>query len=182
MRKLLFLALIALLPMVSQAQENKDSVDNSKQHIIYKQVPKKHFTIKDKIIIQNKSPYYILQIVVAIDDQDGVYFPLGSANYIAPNETWELATFKNNSLKYLKGKVIAIKAKGAKALLGESNQTNVWTPYGSVGVRHKELDPEVLNSIKPSDITYDFDVKLLEGNHDLYIQLYSVGNKGVMDF
>ena len=41
---------------------------------------------------------------------------------------------------------------------------------------------EILNNIKPSDITYDFDAKLYESNHDLYIEVFSNGEKGVMDF
>lgn len=182
MKKLLFLALVSLMPIGLQAQENCDSTNNSNQNIIYKIVPKKNFWIKDKIFIENKSPFYILQVVVAIEDQNGEFQPLGSATYIAPSEIYELASYRNNSLKKLKGQRIAIKAKGVKLLVGESNQTNVWTPYGSVGVKHKELDNDMINNIKPSDITYDFEAKLYEANHDLYIELYSTGGKGVMDF
>lgn len=67
-------------------------------------------------------------------------------------------------------------------LVGETNQTSVWTPNGSVGVKHKELNNDLINSLKSSDITYDFDAKLYESRHDLYIELYSAGGKGVMDF
>jgi hypothetical protein len=182
MNKLLLLALVVLMPIGLQAQNEDQKKDKSQQNVIYKTVPKKNFFIRDKIIVQNKSPYYILQVVVALENANGEFQPLGSSTYIAPNETYELAAFKNNSLKKLKGQVIAIKAKGAKIVFGDSNQTNVWTPYGSVGVRHKELDPELVNNIKDSDITYDFDAKLFEANHDLYIELYNSGKQGVMDF
>ena len=182
MRKYLLMAIIALLPIGVKAQEKNDSSAKSDQNIIYKTVPKKKFNIRDKIIIQNKSPYYILQVVVAIKDENGELQPLGSASFISSNETWELASFKYGGLAKLKGHVIAIKAKAVKMIVGENNQTNVWTPYGSVGVRHKEMDPELINNIKPEDITYDFDVKLFEANHDLYIQLFSSGEQGVMDF
>lgn len=176
------LALLTLIPFGLQAQEGNDSIDNRNQKIIYKVIPQKNFSIKDKIIIENKSPFYIIQIVVALSAQNGEYQPLGSATYIAPNEVYELAAFKDNSLKKLKGQQIAIKAKGVKLLVGETNQTSVWTPNGSVGVKHKELNNDLINSLKSSDITYDFDAKLYESRHDLYIELYSAGGKGVMDF
>lgn len=164
MKKLLFMVLIALMPIGLQAQEGNEKIDNSKQDIIYKTVPKKWFNIKDKIIVQNKSPYYILQVVVAVEDSNGDLRPLGSSSYLAPNGTSELASFRDNSLKALKGKVIAIKAKGTKVLLGDNSQA------------------ADLNNIKPSDITYDFDVRLSQSRHDLYIELFSINGQDVMDF
>lgn len=164
MRKLL-LSLLALITLGLQAQETSDSIDNGNQNIIYKVVPKKNFMIKDKIIIVNKSPYHILQVVVAVTLHDGSFHPLGSATYIAPGEVSELASFTNNYLSKLKGRQIAIKAKGAKLLIGENSQNS-----------------DLIRNIKPSDITYDFEVKLYESHHDLYIELYNSGGKGVMDF
>ena len=180
MKKLLFLAFFMVLPILVKAQETtKSSLEDS--HVFYKTVPQK-LAIRDKIFIQNNSPYYILQIVVAIPDENGELVPLGSSAHISPNETWELASFKNRYLKKLRGNKIAIKAKAAKLAVGENNNTKVWTPFGDMGVRHKELDPAILNSIKPSDITYDFDAILSEADHDLYIEVFHKGNKGVMDF
>ena len=140
--------------------------------------------IEDKIFIKNKTPYYILQIAVAIPQNDGEFEPLGVASYIAPNETFNMANFKNNSLKQLRGRTIAIKAKGARVFAGEHNSTSVDTPYGSVGVKHKELNPEIINNIKKEDYTYNFDVKLYENRHDLYIEVFSSGENGngIMDF
>lgn len=68
--------------------------------------------------------------------------------------------------------------------MGGQNRTNVWTPYGSVGVNHKDLDPEIINKIKPEDITYNFDVRFFKDRHDLYIEVFSAGENGagVMDF
>lgn len=164
-----------------QAPDMAQSVDG--KNILYKVVPIK-LRIRDKIYIQNKSPYYILQIVVAVPLENGDLEPLGSSTYISPNETFELASFKSNALRKLKGKTIAIKAKGAKVFMGGQNRTNVWTPYGSVGVNHKDLDPEIINKIKPEDITYNFDVRFYEDRHDLYIEVFNAGENGagVMDF
>lgn len=178
MKKIVLLSLMVFMALSVNAQE--DSSQKPISNIVYKKVPDK-LNIKDKVIIQNKSPYYILQIVVAEVFDDRLE-PLGSSTYIAPNETWELASFRNNELKLLRGKTIAIKAKGAKLTLGDNNRTNIWTPYGTIGVGHKELDPEIVNSIKPEDITYDFDAKLFEANHDLYIELFNRGDEGIMDF
>lgn len=180
------LALFMLLATGMKAQTGVSEVNPSvsdNNNVIYMTIPTK-LKIKDKIYIRNKSPYYILQIVVAVPNGKGELEPLGSATYIAPNETWELASFRNNSLKYLRGKNIAVKTKGVKVYMGEQNGTKVWTPYGSVSVRHKELDPNIINNIKPEDITYSFDVKLFEANHDLYLDIYNSGENGkdVMDF
>jgi len=164
------------VPLLVFAQDN-----NADDHVIYKTVPKK-LKIKDKIIIENNSPYYILQMVVAIPDAEGKLQMLGSASYIAPNETFTMSSFKNNWLKNIRNKQIAIKIKGAKLIVGEQNQTQVWTPYGSVGVGHKELDPEVLNNIKPSDITYNFDVSMYENRHDLYLQVITKDGDSILDF
>ena len=179
MKKLLLLVTMVLFTLCVNAQ----NPSNDGKNIIYRVIPKK-LNIRDKIIIQNKSPYYILQIVVAISNENGELDPLGSSTYIAPNETWELASYKDNALKKLKGKNIAIKVKGAKVFIGEQNNTSVWTPYGSVGVKHKDLDPEIINKLKPEDITYNFDVRFYEDRHDLYIEVFNSGEtgSGIMDF
>ena len=152
-------------------------------NIMYKEVGAK-LNIKDKIIVQNKSPYLIMQVMVALPVAGDSFEPLGTTTYITPNDARTIASYQNNSLKCLRGKTIAIKVKGAKVVLPESG-TDVFTPYGSVSVQHKEIDPNVINNIKAEDITYDFDAKLFEANHDLYIQiLYKGGNdnSNVMDF
>ena len=186
MKRKILIAIMAFMAIIVHAQSQQaetSNVSNDVKNIIYKTVPKK-FRLKDNIIVRNMSPYYILQIVVAYPKADGELDPLGSGTYIAPNEEYGLASFSKNSLKRLRGMTIAIKAKGAKVLMGEQNKTNVWTPLGPVGVKHKELSAEIINNIKPEDITYSFDVKLYESRHDLYIELYNTGENGggVMDF
>ena len=168
---------IAAMPLCLWAQNDTASVDST---IVYKMIPL-NMKIKDKIFIQNKSPFYILQVVVALVNVDGEMLPLGSASYIAPNETVQLAGFTDEKLKKLRGQKIAIKTKATKILIADSN-TKIKSNYGEAGVRHKELSQDILNSLKPSDITYDYDAKLSEAEHDLYIELYNNGKGGIMDF
>jgi len=181
MKKFLLLAVAAMLsiPICAQDSINVDPTTNG--HIVYKVVPRK-FNIKDKIFVTNKSPYYILQIVVA-EVVDNKLIPIGSATSISPNETYEMVSFSNNTLRELRGKKIAIKAKGAKiAAVGNENRTRVDVPFYSVSVRHKDIDPEIVNNLKPEDITYEFDSALSESHHDLYIDMFTSSGKSVMDF
>ncbi len=179
MKKILLGLCLALSSTIGYAQQSED---NSPKGVFYKDVPQK-LDIKDKIFIQNKTPYLIIQSVVALVDPKGELIPLGSTSYVSPKETYEIASFKDNKLKELRGKRIAIKIKGSKKLVG-TNNTSVYTPFGSVGVHHQDLSPEILNNIKPEDIIYDFDAVLLEGSHDLYIQIMYKGESGknIMDF
>ena len=178
MKQLFFVALFVCLSLTAYAQENQDPTTNG--HVVYKEVPKK-LNIKDKIFVTNKSPYYILQIVVAVVEGNNM-IPLGSATSISPNERYELASFGDNTLKEVRGKKIAIKAKGAKLAIVDDHQTRVDIPFYSVSVRHKNLDPEVINNLKPEDITYEFDATLSESHHDLYIDVFNSSGKDVMDF
>lgn len=177
-----FLLLFALMPLNMFSQENKDTTATKNDGVILKIIPQE-LKIKDKIFVKNKSPYLILQMVVAQVDGEGEYHSIGTSTYLTPNESYTLASFENNSLKHLRGKKIAIKVKGAKVFAGE-NGTKVFTPYGAVGVKRKEITPELINNLKPSDITYDFDATLYESHHDLYIEIINKGNdgSGIMDF
>lgn len=178
MNRLFVLALSACLALSLHAQENKEQ--ETGEHVFYKVVPES-LKLQDKIMITNKSPYHILQIVVALVEEDGMKM-LGSATSISPNETWELASYSNNWLKNLKGKTIAIKAKAAKISTGYEDRVQLNVPFQTFTFHHKELDPDIINSIKPEDITYEFDAKLYEERHDLYIELFYSSNKGIMDF
>lgn len=159
MIKKLFLALLlTTITSVAFAQTTKDSTATQNDNVMYKTV-EKNLNIKDNIIVQNKSPYLILQIMVALPNEEKGFVPIGSASYIAVNEAREIASYDNNGLKFLRGKTIAIKIKGAKVAITE-------------------------NDIKDEDITYNFDATLFEANHDLYIQVNYKGKDGtsVMDF
>ncbi len=183
MIKKFFITLLFLsCTSIAFAQTAKDSTTVQNAHVMYKMVEKK-LNIKDKIIVQNKSPYLIMQIMVALPNNAEGFTPIASSSYIAANEAKEIAYFDKNSLKSLRGKTIAIKIKGAKVVIPENN-TQVYTPYGSVDVQHKNIDPNIINNIKDKDITYNFDAKLFEANHDLYLQVIYKGKDGtsVMDF
>ena len=167
---LLALAFILMLPLCAQVKDD---------HIIYKVIPR-NLNIKDVIKVSNRSPYLILQVVVA-EVVNGQLVPLGSGNNIRPDRTETIASFKYKSLKNLKNRTIAIKAKALKSVLGNQSGTDVYTPFGDVSVRHMDIDKESAN-LKPEDITYEFDVKLFEDHHDLYIELYGAKDDDIMNF
>ena len=147
---LFFLWLSFAMPGV--AQETNDSVAKRDSSIVLKEVSP-YLNIRDKIFVRNKSPYLIMQVMVALPDSDGGFDPVGSATDISFNEAKEIASYDNNELRSLKGKVLAIKVKGGRD--GDS------------------------------EITYNFDVKFVESHHDLYIDVYSKGDKNkvnIMDF
>ena len=162
MKKYLIMAFMAAMPMILQAQDVASS-EKGDQHIIYKTIPK-NMKINDKIIVQNNSSYYILQVVVAVVGSDkeirplesSELQPLGSSVNLAPGASAEIASFDKNRLKKLRNRTIAIKVKATKG-----------------------KDPA---NVDPSDITYDFEVNLSDARHDLYINLYSKNSRGIMDF
>lgn len=174
---ILLLFLTFSLPMLGQ--EKNDTL--SSNNVLEVTVPS-NLKIKDKIFLVNKSPYLILQAMVALPQLNSGYELLGSATYLAANESATIASYDNNWLKNLRGKTIAIKVKGAKVFTGE-NRTGVATPIGGVGVAHTEISSDLVNNIDPKDITYSFDVKMHEEDHDLYIEVYYKGDgKNIMDF
>lgn len=181
MKQLLFtLLLLTVFTLQSFGQEKKDSTSFS-DNVLNVTVPQK-LKIKDKIFLVNKSPYLILQAMVALPKPDGNFEPLGTANVLAPDETSQVASYDNNWLKNLRGKTLSIKVKAAKVFTAQS-RTGVATPMGDVGVAHTEISSDLINNIDPKDITYSFNVKFYEANHDLYIEVYYKGDgKNVMDF
>ena len=178
MKRILMLAVVAFISLSVCAQEKYDPRTNG--NIIFKAVNPR-WNLKDKIKIRNRSTYLILQVVVA-EVVGHELRPLGSCSEIDPGEVCDIASFDKNTLKYLKGKTIAIKAKGLKRIVGEQSRTDVRTPFGDVNVKHKSVDQESANEINPEDITYEFDTELFESSHDLLIELYSTNGNSVMDF
>lgn len=154
MKKFFLMLFMAAMPLFIQAQEAA-STENGDQHIVYKTIPK-NMRIKDRVIVQNKSSYHILQAVVAVVGFGNEFHPLGSVVNLAPGSSAEVASFDNNKLRMLRNRTIAVKTKGTKG----NNPANV----------------------DPSDITYDFGVNLSEFRHDLVIDIYSETGRGVMDF
>ena len=119
---------------------------------------------------------------MALVDDKNEYTPIATSTYVSPNNTVEILSCDNNALKLLRGKRIAIKVKGSKKIIG-GNDISVNTPYGSVGVHHQNIDPEILNNLSDEDVVYDFDANFSEANHDLYIKIIYTGKgKSIMDF
>ena len=178
MKRILLSAIMVITPFALFAQEKYEPKTND--NIVFKVVPPKA-NIKDKIKIWNRSPYTILQVVVC-EVVGKELRPLGSCTNIRPDKTDDIASFKENTLKYLKGKTIAIKAKGLKKVVGNQSSTEVNTPFGDVSVNHEERKEDSANSLTQDDVTYEFEAKLFEDHHDLYIELYSTRGNSVMDF
>ena len=178
MKKILLLALFAVFSLSVVAQKKYDPRTNG--NIIFK-VVNPALNIKDKIKVRNRSTYQVLQIVVALVE-NGEFRPLGTCSEIDPGEVCEIVSFAKNFLKNIKGRTLAIKAKGLKKPVGNQSRTDVHTPYGDVKVKHKSTDREAEEEINPEDITYEFSVEFAEQTHDLLIELYSTNSNSVMDF
>lgn len=136
----------------NQRKQTIDSLKQANSNIIIKEIDKT-LDIKDKIFIVNKSQSCINQLAIAIINAEGKYEPICSMiKDVRPGQTAEIISFTNNELKQLRGRIIVVKIKGSKY-------------SGNKGDIIKEDIDE--NS---SNITYDFDVKLYERRHDLYIE------------
>lgn len=178
MKRILLFAMLVLSAISLCAQEKYDPRTNG--NIIFK-VVSNGFNLKDKIKVWNRSPYVIMQVVVC-EVANNELKPLGTCTDVDPDESCDIASFSDNTLKYLKGRTIAIKAKGLKKVVGDQSRTKVTTPMGNVGVRHQSVTEGSANNIKPEDVTYEFEAKLFEDRHDLFIELYSASGNDVMDF
>lgn len=177
MKKYLLLAVAAILSITVCAQENTET--KADPNIMFRVIPN-NWKIQDYIKVRNRSPYLILQIVVA-EVVDNQLQPLGSTTNVWPDDTETIAAFRDNSLKYLRGKTIAIKAKGLKRSKGNQSGTKVKTPVGSVRVGHVDLDKDI-DDLNPEEVTYEFDVKMFESDHDLIIDIYGAKGDDIMNF
>lgn len=148
--------------------------------VYYMQIPKK-LNIKDNVFIINRSPYLIVQMLMAVDMMgNGDYVPVGQASYVPTGQRVKIASYDDNNLKRLRGKNVLVKVKGAKINpMTSGAKVDVYTPYGSVNVDNRRVDAETIKNIKDSDITYEFRARLFEEDHDLYIQ---IEGKDMLDF
>jgi hypothetical protein len=177
MRKLL-LIVVTLLSLSVCAQENPEKkVD---ENVIFKVVPER-WNIRDCIKIRNKSPYRILQVVVALVVGDRLE-PLGTTTNIFPDECETIASFRKNSLRFLRGQTIAIKAKALRIAIEDIKGADIGTPFGGISFRNRDIDKETLNSLGPECFTYEFDAKMFEDRHDLFIDLYAAAGDDIMNF
>ena len=151
MRKILT-ALLLSITILSYAQDATKKPITVAENIVITDVPRS-LDIKDKVFVNNKTPYKIERIVVALATEVDQYQPLWSAENIAVGDVVEIASYKDNELKNLRRKKLALKIKGKNS--------------------------------KSQEITYNFDVRLYDSRHDLYIELTSKNpndNKSIMDF
>lgn len=176
------LFLLLSIGYYTMAQAGADSATTAGTgHVLTVAIPKS-LNIKDNIFLVNKSPYLILQAMVALPQPDGNFEPVGTTTLLAADERALIASYANNGLKRLRGTTIAVKVKGAKVIAGQK-RTGVVTPMGDVGAATTEISPDLVNNIDPKDVTYDYDVRIYEAHHDLYIEVYYKGKTGsVMDF
>lgn len=99
--KKLFLFITMLFACISIFAQDNANNDN----VIYLDVPAK-MKINDKIFLENKSPYSVLQAVVVLVESKKT---IGSTLYVNPGRRSEMASYDNNWLKNVRGKKIAIK-------------------------------------------------------------------------
>ncbi len=95
-KKILLSVFLCLFVGEVFAQADSDSVSTIPNNVVYREVGAK-LNIKDKIIVQNKSPYLIMQVMVALPDTDNNFEPLGTSTYITPNDTRTIASYRKNS-------------------------------------------------------------------------------------
>lgn len=179
----IFLSVLSLVLTCSDAmaQERVDSVDKD-SHIIYISVGEK-MNLKDKVIIQNRSPYYLLQVAVTIVCPDGQFEPVGGTAYLAPGEERDIASYRDNMLRQLCGQTLAIKVKGTSRTFAKEGAHK--RREGFDGLYLKSLTEEDVASICPDEVTYNFNASLFVARHDLYIKLFHIdGTDGtsIMDF
>lgn len=109
--------------------------------------------LKDKIFVTNHTAYTIEQGVIALVDPKGDYTPLAEVKDLPIGTKRVVASYKDNGLSKLRGNDIAIKLKGKKYDDGK----------------------------KEESINYEFSTSIREEDHDLYIDVYSNGDKQKKD-
>lgn len=182
MRKVLFLTLLSLLISTASSyaqiyvnstktikkneynkllQEVKKDLKNTDEHLFFVEVGK--LTIQDKIIVTNKTSYFIQQALVGYITKDLTFKVITTTSDIAPGERKNIASFSNNDLKSLRGKTLVMKIKGCKNASVKDGDTFNQTE-------------------KSTDVTYDFSASLSEKRHDLYIDIILKNDNNYLDF
>ena len=164
MKKILLFLCMAVFGLnigLAQSQNNDETV-------IYVKVPKK-FKIKHQIEVVNASPFWIDKAVVALAE-DNSLSPICILNHIAPGKDEDYHLRSQKSFRSLRGKTLAIKAKGIK-----------------VGKNINLKKGELIAITDESQLTYSFKATLSNRHHNLYITLQYVDEKGkdgksIMDF
>lgn len=130
----------------SDSHVTTKTVDNL---LYYLDIPKKYH-LKDKIIFINNSNYYIGLVSIAICE-NGQFIPLGSNTGLIPGKEYDIVSYKNNELKTLRKKKIAIKLKGFKSILSNQDSEFININSNELKIRASEnrhdLVIEVFNSL-----------------------------------
>lgn len=180
MKKLLIIFCLTLFAFEASYAQSSEPQD----HVIYMDIPKK-LKIRDKIFLENRSPYTVIQAVVVMKE-NGQYQSLGTASYLGPNSTAEMASYDHRALKNLRGQRIGIKIKGIKKILSDQTALGMSGNVGLTGIgfgfQKNTLRTEDVNNINPEDITYDFSATFYEDSHDLYIRISDGTSQNVLDF
>lgn len=175
MKSIVILIATLLSAFCASAQQNCPADDIEAQQkiddrLIQVNVPSK-MAIKDCIFLRNNSKYYIIQMAVAIEHDPGDYEVIGQASYVPVGKTVKIANFDDNGLKKLRGKNLVVKIKGAKV-----DKQNVG---GNIDINASWDNVGTQNGYNIDQVTYEFNVRLSEKDHDLYITAES---NGALDF
>lgn len=132
----------------TEVQSNTKDVD----YIIYHMNIPKNMRLKDKIIVKNKSNYYIGLVSVALCKNEQ-YIPLGSCLDLIPGKDYVVVSYEKNELKKIRNKTIAVKVKGFRSALGNQD-TNMNDPKSiklSVSEDSHDLILDIYNSTSQKD-------------------------------
>lgn len=148
MKRIIALAFILCCCNCIFAQTDVQSNTKDVDYIIYHMFIPKNMRLKDKIIVKNKTNYYIGLASVALCKNEQ-YIPLGSCLELIPGKEYVVVSYENNELKKIRNKTIAVKLKGFRSALGDQDKN--------------------LNNIDPKA----FKMRVSEDSHDLIIDLYN---------
>lgn len=121
-----------------------DSIKRANPDLIFAKVGS-GLNIKDKIFVVNKSQHYIQQLAIVKFNKFGeIEVVCIHPKIIAPGQTCEIASYDDEELERLHKQTLAFKIKGSRKSQSDADD---------------------------KDVTYKFNVKLSEEDHDLYVEV-----------
>lgn len=148
MKKLVFLLLALCCINDMSAQSETQAVDKVVDNVTYYWNIPRNYHLKDKIIVINESSYYIGLVSVAVSE-NGQFKPLGSGSGLESGKDYEIVSYKNNELRKLKNKKIAIKMRGFRSIIDDQESDS------------KSINPD------------DLQIRVYESRHDLVIVVFN---------
>lgn len=152
MKRILFMLFMAVISLNLCFAQDLD------ENIISLNVPKV-WKLDSKVTVVNATPYWLNKVVVA-EREGGNLSPICIINHIAPGSSESYDSFIKKTLSRLRGKTLAVKAKGVK--LGNNGSYNKEAEY-------KADDPQV---------TYSYQATVSTKRHDLIITIRYVDQDG----